>query len=123
MRYAPLWRLLAAACLAAGLIGARPAAGQKPPPPPPPQESPPAEAPPVEAPPAPRPEAPPPPPPAQEEDEGRRPLYPKVDIFFPEGDFDFRLSRLVKNAFFEGQFKYNFVKGDIAAFLRYRYYG
>ena len=137
MRYAPLWRLLAAACLAAGLIGARPAAGQKPPPPPPPQESPPAEAPPVEtppvetppveappveAPPAPRPEAPPPPP-AQEEDEGRRPLYPKVDIFFPEGDFDFRLSRLVKNAFFEGQFKYNFVKGDITAFLRYRYYG
>jgi len=26
-------------------------------------------------------------------------------------------------AFFEGQVKYNFVKGDITAFLRYRYYG
>ena len=75
----------------------------------------------VPPPPAPRPEALPPPPPADEE--GRRPLYPKVDIFFPEGDFDFLLSRLVKNAFFEGQLKYNFVEGDITAFLRYRYYG
>jgi hypothetical protein len=53
----------------------------------------------------------------------RERLLPSLDVYFPEGDLDFRLNRLIKNAFFEGQVKYNFVKGDITAFLRYRYYG
>src|SRR5690606_37217887 len=38
-------------------------------------------------------------------------------------DLDIRLNRLVKNAFFGGQVRYNFAKGDILALLRYRYYG
>jgi hypothetical protein len=64
----------------------------------------------------------------EQEDEGpdgrsRQALFPKVDVFFPEGDFDLRLGRFIKNSFFEGQIKYNFVEGDITAFLRYRYYG
>ncbi len=49
-------------------------------------------------------------------------LLPEVDFYFPEGDLDLRLNRLIKNAFFGGQIRYNFVKGDILALLRYRYY-
>jgi hypothetical protein len=52
-----------------------------------------------------------------------RALLPEIDFYFPEGDLDMRLSRLVKNAFFRGQVRYNFVRGDILALLRYRYYG
>jgi hypothetical protein len=33
------------------------------------------------------------------------------------------VNRLINKVFFEGQVKYNFIKGDISAFLRYRYYG
>jgi hypothetical protein len=51
-----------------------------------------------------------------------RAVLPEVDIYFPEGDLDLRLQRLIKNAFFQGQVRYNFVKGDILALLRYRYY-
>lgn len=50
-------------------------------------------------------------------------FLPRLDIFFPEGDLDLKVSRLINGTFFEGQVKYNFVKGDINAFLRYRYYG
>lgn len=55
--------------------------------------------------------------------ENRAPLLPEIDIYVPEGRLDLRLGRIVKNAFFEGQLKYDFVGGDISAFLRYRYYG
>lgn len=48
---------------------------------------------------------------------------PRIDVYLPEGELDLRLSRLIKNAYFEGQIKYDFVGGDISAFLRYRYYG
>lgn len=48
---------------------------------------------------------------------------PEIDFYFPEGDLEMRLARLVKNALFQGQVRYNFVKGDILALLRYRYYG
>ncbi len=58
--------------------------------------------------------------PKKGENEG---FLPRLDIYFPEGKLDLRLSRLIKNAFFEGQMKYNFIRGDISAFLRYRYYG
>lgn len=46
-----------------------------------------------------------------------------LDIYFPEGDMDLRINRLINKTFFEGQVKYNFISGDISAFLRYRYYG
>lgn len=60
-----------------------------------------------------------PPPPTTEVDS----RLPEVDFYFPEGELDFRLNGLIKNAFYEGQLRYNFPKGDITAFLRYRYYG
>ncbi|MEO6194703.1 MAG: hypothetical protein ABIS20_16955 [Thermoanaerobaculia bacterium] len=50
-------------------------------------------------------------------------FLPRLDIYFPEGDLDLRVNRLINRTFFEGQVKYNFVNGDISAFLRYRYYG
>lgn len=53
----------------------------------------------------------------------REGLLPRLDVYFPEGDLDLRVSRLINKTFFEGQVKYNFIKGDITAFLRYRFYG
>lgn len=50
-------------------------------------------------------------------------IVPEIEVSLPEGEFDFRLNRLVEKIFFEGQLKYDFVDGDVAAFLRYRYYG
>src|SRR5437764_11109491 len=50
-------------------------------------------------------------------------FLPRLDIYFPEGDLDLRVNRLINRTFFEGQVKYNFINGDITAFLRYRYYG
>lgn len=128
-------RTLAPLALAALL--ATPALAQYPPqipgwdpnaaPPPAPETAPPETA------PVPAPETAPPPeppptgaaPPAgptqpRASDEG---FLPRLDVYFPEGDLDLRVSRLINKVFFEGQVKYNFVNGDIAAFLRYRYYG
>lgn len=48
---------------------------------------------------------------------------PRVDFYFPENELDLRVSRLINKTFFEGQVKYDFIGGDITAFLRYRYYG
>ncbi|MGD2113468.1 MAG: hypothetical protein PVG07_00335 [Acidobacteriota bacterium] len=56
----------------------------------------------------------------EEED---RTLLPELNVYFPEGELDLRVNRLVRKVFVEGQVKYNFVDGDISAFLRYRYYG
>lgn len=50
-------------------------------------------------------------------------FVPRLDFFFPEGDLDLRASKLANKVFFEGQVQYNFIDGDITAFLRYRYYG
>ena len=50
-------------------------------------------------------------------------ILPRLDFYFPEGELDLRVNRLINKTFFEGQVKYNFIKGDITAFLRYRYYG
>ena len=47
-------------------------------------------------------------------------VVPDLDVFIPEGEFDLRLSRLINKVFFEGQVRYDFVDGDITAFLRYR---
>jgi hypothetical protein len=48
---------------------------------------------------------------------------PNLDLLFPEGALDLKVSRLVNKVLFEGQVRYAFVSGDITAFLRYRYYG
>lgn len=56
----------------------------------------------------------------QEPPEG---FLPRLELFFPEGELNLRVSRLVNKVFFEGQVNYNVVEGDITAFLRYRYYG
>lgn len=75
----------------------------------------------------PAPAAPKPPEPQTEEEPQAKPpeerFLPRLDVYFPEGDLDLRVNRLINRVFFEGQVKYNFVKGDISAFLRYRYYG
>lgn len=104
---------LAPSLLLALLVFVRPLAGIQPPeepaaPPPPPAEG--------EAPAEPAPEE------GEEADGGER-LIPELNVYFPEGELDIRINRLVKKVFAEGQVKYNFVDGDISAFLRYRYYG
>jgi hypothetical protein len=71
-------------------------------------------------------ETPAPPPAADAEPLPKPPeerFLPRLDVYFPEGDLDLRVNRLISKVFFEGQVKYNFVRGDISAFLRYRYYG
>ncbi|HEX4962195.1 MAG TPA: hypothetical protein VF173_15270 [Thermoanaerobaculia bacterium] len=79
-------------------------------------------------PPAPKQPAPPETPGASQpgNDQGPKPpddrILPRLDVFFPEGDLDLRVSRLINEVFFEGQVKYNFINGDITAFLRYKYY-
>lgn len=60
---------------------------------------------------------------AEEEPAASEQLIPELNVYFPEGELDIRINRLVKKVFAEGQVKYNFVDGDISAFLRYRYYG
>jgi hypothetical protein len=44
-------------------------------------------------------------------------------VYLPEGRADFRLIKPIRNSLFENQIAYNFVSGDISAFLRYKYYG
>jgi hypothetical protein len=50
-------------------------------------------------------------------------VFPTLNVELPEGDLDLRASQLVGRIFFQGQVRYNFVDGDITAFLRYRVYG
>jgi hypothetical protein len=91
----------------------------------PPQATPPEGMPPAVAPPegAPAVESGPPEPGGPPEGPGIERFLPRLDVFFPEGDLDLRVSRLINKVFFEGQVKYNVVSGNITAFLRYRYYG
>ncbi len=49
-------------------------------------------------------------------------IVPDLDLFIPEGEFELRLHKLIDRVSFEGQVNYNFVDGDVRAFLRYRYY-
>jgi hypothetical protein len=64
---------------------------------------------------------------AEQTEDGAEPrgdqVFPTLDVELPEGDLDLRASRLVGRIFFQGQVRYNFVDGDISAFLRYRAYG
>ena len=64
-----------------------------------------------------QPEAPPP------EEPERGGIFPRVNIYLPEGRADIRLLKPIRNSLFENQIAYNFVSGDISAFLRYKYYG
>jgi hypothetical protein len=50
-------------------------------------------------------------------------FIPRVAVFVPEGQAEIRLSKLVRSSLYETQFEYDFVSGDIAAYLRYKYYG
>jgi hypothetical protein len=78
--------------------------------------------------PAPEPVEPPPPatlaavPPDRAEAIERGDPYPNANIYLPEGEFDIRVRKLIKNVLFEGQIQYQFVDGDISTYLRYKYY-
>ncbi|MBW3672078.1 MAG: hypothetical protein KY432_10465 [Acidobacteria bacterium] len=58
----------------------------------------------------------------REEERGSRDVFPDLNLYLPEGEFDIRLRKLIKNVLFEGQVNYNFVDGDVSTFLRYKYY-
>lgn len=60
-------------------------------------------------------------PPAEEPETGG--LLPRFNLYLPEGRADIRLLKPIRNSLFETQVAYNFVSGDISAFLRYKYYG
>jgi len=131
---------LAVAALLAGPVSAQTQTPAPPPDPPPSaqEQAPPAAVPPAEEAtptitPAPAPAAPvepptqpaalPPGPEGPAQPHSSEGFLPRLDVYFPEGDLDLRVNRLIRKVFFEGQVKYNFVNGDISAFLRYRYYG
>ena len=50
-------------------------------------------------------------------------IFPSINVYLPEGRADIRLIKPIRNSLFENQITYNFVSGDISAFLRYKYYG
>ena len=47
---------------------------------------------------------------------------PNLNIYLPDGEFDIRIRKLIKNVLLESQINYKFVNGDISTFLRYKYY-
>jgi hypothetical protein len=47
-------------------------------------------------------------------------IFPDVNGYLPEGRADIRLLKPIRNSLFENQINYNFVSGDISAFLRYK---
>jgi len=61
------------------------------------------------------------PPPPEEQETGA--IFPSINVYLPEGQADIRLVKPIRNSLFENQIAYNFVSGDISAFLRYKYYG
>lgn len=50
-------------------------------------------------------------------------IFPRLNVFLPEGRADIRLFKTIRNSLIETQIAYNFVSGDLSAFLRYKYYG
>lgn len=52
----------------------------------------------------------------------RRDEVPNVNVYLPEGQASIRLRKLIRNVLFESQIDYKFVNGDIATYLRYKYY-
>lgn len=65
---------------------------------------------------------PPPPPPKVEVSRDGRDIFPKLDLYLPEGEVDLKARKLIRNVLFESQINYKFVDGDISTFLRYKYY-
>lgn len=61
-------------------------------------------------------------PPGRAEAIDRGDPYPNANIYLPEGEFDIRVRKLIRNVLFEGQIEYQFVDGDISTYLRYKYY-
>lgn len=61
--------------------------------------------------------------PEETEREDTTGLLPRFNFYLPEGRADIRLLKPIRNSLFEMQVAYNFVGGDISAFLRYKYYG
>jgi hypothetical protein len=59
---------------------------------------------------------------SREEVRDSRDAFPDLNLYLPEGEFDIRIRKLIRNVLFEGQVNYNFVEGDVATFLRYKYY-
>ena len=59
---------------------------------------------------------------AEGDDRGEGAGFPDLNLYLPEGEFDIRVRKLIKNVLFEGQVNYNFVDGDVSTFLRYKYY-
>ncbi len=53
----------------------------------------------------------------------KRESLPRLTVDIPEGDLDLVIGRWLRQSFFEGRMRYNFAKGDITAYLRYRYFG
>ena len=49
-------------------------------------------------------------------------LLPRFNFCLPDGRADIRLLKPIRNSLFEMQIAYNFVGGEISAFLRYKYY-
>ena len=52
----------------------------------------------------------------------RRDALPYINVYVPEGQASIRVRKLIRNVLFESQIDYKFVSGDIATFLRYKYY-
>lgn len=52
----------------------------------------------------------------------RRDEVPNINVYLPEGQASIRLRKLIRNVLFESQIDYKFVSGDIATYLRYKYY-
>src|SRR5262249_2229950 len=52
----------------------------------------------------------------------RRDSLPTFNLFIPEGQASIRLRKLIRNVLFESQIDYKVVSGNIATFLRYKYY-
>ena len=62
-------------------------------------------------------------PPAPVEPPEKTGILPSLNVYLPEGRADIRFIKAIRNSLFENQINYNFVSGDISAFLRYKYYG
>jgi Omp85 superfamily domain len=78
--------------------------------------------PPAQPPPAPEPSPAEEPTPAPAPEPEKSSVFPSINVYLPEGRADIRLVKPIRNSLFENQIDYNFVSGDISAFLRYKYY-
>jgi hypothetical protein len=57
-----------------------------------------------------------------DEEREEREIFPRLDLYLPEGEVNLRARKLIRNVLFESQVNYKFADGDISTFLRYKYY-